>query len=239
MWRWDFSQSDPRRGLAGVPGEPKGVYALAVSRDGKRLAASDGPDIHLWTLSGRDLRRAGTVKGQGGTLRAVAFSPDGKRLACAGENGRITVWESGWLRNTLVAAMAGHAEPVAVLSYAPDGKVLASAGHDGSIRLWDADADAVEPKTVFGGHHGKVRLIQYLPVGGKLLAVTDRGQIILWDVATGARASEWSMEKLLAASLAVSPDGRRLAIGDSAGHVNLFHLESARAPGLVPTAFNA
>jgi serine/threonine-protein kinase len=235
VWRWDYAVRDTCRMLARLSGESNGVHALAVSPDGKSFAASVGPEVHVWAVNGQDIRRAGTIKGHGGTLKAVAIAPDGKRLACSGEDGRISVWEAGWLRNTLVAAMAGHPDMVTALVYSPDGQSLASAGYDHSIRLWDAATDATKPRATLEGHQRAVRLIQFVRSGSRLVSVGDGGQVILWDLAAQRRAAEWSFDKAVTASLAVSPDGRRLAVGDSSGQVHLFNLEPLLPAGLTST----
>jgi serine/threonine-protein kinase len=239
MWRWEFAAADARRGLARVPGGAYRPDALAVRPDGRALAACAGGEVMLWEVAGRGVRRSGALRGHAGPLKAVAFAPDGKRLACGGEDGQVYLWEFGWLRNAQTVAIPGHAGGVTAVAFAPGGPLLASTGQDRTVRLWDvAGADPL-PRAVLAGHHGAVRLVQFLPGGARLISVGEGGQVILWDAATPSRLHEWSFDKTLAASVALSPDGRRLAVGDGDGRVHLYDLGPPAVEGPAPAAAGA
>ncbi|MBI4861779.1 MAG: PQQ-binding-like beta-propeller repeat protein [Candidatus Riflebacteria bacterium] len=65
--------------------------------------------------------------------RALAFSPDGRRLA-VGHDGSITVWDSATGR--LIDRVAGHSRSVDGLAFSPDGHHLATGSADRTVRLW-------------------------------------------------------------------------------------------------------
>ncbi|MGE0145022.1 MAG: WD40 repeat domain-containing protein, partial [Planctomycetota bacterium] len=66
----------------------------------------------------------------------VAFSPDGRRIASAGNDGVIRLWHADSLEP--VGVLRGHKSYVKSVAFRPDGKQLASVSGDGSLRLWDA-----------------------------------------------------------------------------------------------------
>ena len=65
---------------------------------------------------------------------AVAWSPDGTRLAASTEDGDIYVWENA---GGSARIFRGHSEPCVRLTFSPDGKLLASGSRDGTTRFWD------------------------------------------------------------------------------------------------------
>jgi WD40 repeat protein len=70
-------------------------------------------------------------------IQAIAFSPDGTRIACSGESGEVRVFKTE--NGQRGAQIKGGPGPVFTLSFTSDGKQLAAAGSDGTIRIFDAE----------------------------------------------------------------------------------------------------
>src|SRR5262249_22990013 len=66
---------------------------------------------------------------------AAAFHPEGKRLATAGRDRAVWLWDLATGKE--VARLQGHTDYVWSLAFSPDGKTLASRSGDHRVRLWD------------------------------------------------------------------------------------------------------
>ncbi len=75
------------------------------------------------------------LRGHTDEVFAVAFHPDGTRLATAGRDGAVWLWDLA--RGEEVVRLAGHTSYVWSLAFSPDGATLASGSGDATVRLWD------------------------------------------------------------------------------------------------------
>ncbi len=130
---WDITR---QRRTALLPG-PGGDH-LAVSRDGG-LLVTDNRVVRAGRSHTHDL-----VQHDG--IGAIAFAPDGSRLAAGDWTGRVAIWDgdlrhrAGILRNVFLAPVdpsSDSAETVTALAFSPDGSTLAVGGNAGTVQLWD------------------------------------------------------------------------------------------------------
>ena len=233
---WDAATGREVRVLSG---HSKYIRTLVFSPDGRMLVSTSGDKtVKLWDVStGRELR---TLEGASISLAvsAVAFSPDGKKLASSDES-VIKLWDFDAGRELLT--LAGRVETVNSVAFSPDGKTMASGGNEPTVKLWDV-ATGQQVRVLAGGRF-VVGSVVFSP-DGKILAGTDRRNISLWDVATGRQLWTLDAEGTWVGSLAFSPDGKTLASGGSAesnmkaGRIVLWDVATGRLLRTIESATN-
>jgi WD40 repeat protein len=160
----------PGRTFAGASGT---VHALAVSADGKLLAACDDQHVRLWTIA--DGKPAGNVTASA-VVRALAFHPSADLLASGGDDRAATVW-----KYTVTPAEATQtlslADPVTALAYGREGGALFAASLDKTVHAWRPSSEI--PTTL--AHPNLVDAVAFQPGGGRLATGGHDGVLRLWD----------------------------------------------------------
>jgi RNA polymerase sigma factor (sigma-70 family) len=176
---WD---TDTGKEVSALPMPGGGAYEIALSPDGKTLAAGGASRDHLirlWdTASGKE---CGRCEGHEAGVNALAFSADGKALASASMDGTVRLWETATGKER--AKFAGHDQSANTVAFAPDGKRLASGGADRTIRLWDVGTGKEIQR--WTGHASAVRTLAFSPDGTKLASGSYDTTILVWDVRPG------------------------------------------------------
>ena len=179
-----------------------------------------------WNLPENAIARFGRGV-MGGSDRAVAFSPDGKRLAVATGAG-IWIYDGQTYRE--LALLTGHTGVVRTVAFSPDGKILASGGWDNAVKLWDIETGHVI--TFVGhrhvGHGGIVDAIAFSPDGKVLASGAADSTVKLWDTKTGQNLATFVGHKFRVFSVAFSPDGKTVASGAEDRTIKLWSVETGR-----------
>ena len=146
-----------------------------------------------------------TVTPAGKAVWSVSFSPDGRRLALAGEGRTARLVEVASSRTRLFRH--GWFSAVAGVAFSRDGRRLATAGDDRTARIWDADTCTALLK--IAQDHWLCG-VAFSPDGRWLATAGDDGTARIWDADTGTALQRLDHDGPVSA-VAFSPDGRWLA----------------------------
>jgi WD40 repeat protein len=147
---------------------------VTVSPDGATIAASNERGwIHLWDPNDGIPRQRFFGRARGGWC--LGFSPDGARLALAGDDLVAHVWEAAtgqWLKSLDTDGM------IRCVAFSPDGKYIAAGGWHRALRLWDAKT--YEHVRSLGDHLDEVRGLAFSPDSQLLATASFDGTIKVW-----------------------------------------------------------
>ncbi len=211
------------------------IWAVALSSDGKLLAASDTLEhIYLWQVA--DGKKLFTFTGHQNWSNAIAFSPDSRLLASIGGDAAIKLWDT--TTGQCLKTLSGHQNWGLALAFSPDGRYLASSAADGTVKLWEVrTGDCLQ---TLAGHGDWVRSLAFMPSSPRtefltaldppitveplLITGSADDTVRVWDSRSGHCLQTWRTDSGGVWAIAVSPDGSTLATGSADTTIKLWRL---------------
>lgn len=159
---------------------------LALSPDGRTLAAN-GLGTVLWdTATGEILKTLSSSADKHGPLNTLRFTPKGRWLIGAGVRGDIHVWDVASGR--VAAVLRNHSSGISSLAVSHDGRTLATGDVSGLLRLWALEPDfgqsaggrAARELLTLDTDAKEVNDLAFSPDNGLLASSGPDGAVRLW-----------------------------------------------------------
>jgi WD40 repeat protein/serine/threonine protein kinase len=215
------------RPCAGPAPSAREVATAVFSPDGKLFVTGSLTGVVRLTeaAGGTDLE---PLIQHPGTVKSVAFSPDGKKLLVAAQDRTTLACYDVATRRPAEPTFACRDQVYAV-TYSPDGKRVATAAIQNNARLWDAaTGQPLGPPLV---HPGVVFAVAFSPDGKTLVTGCLDGGARFWDVASGQQVGPTLRHRGPIRSVAFSGDGRLLLTSSEDGTARVWETSTGRPVG--------
>ncbi|MFJ1598749.1 hypothetical protein [Streptomyces sp. NPDC088261] len=221
---WQATDRGPR--VVSALGQEGNVSAIAISPDGRLLAAGGGWEVvELWDL-GDPLKpkHIATLRGHTKWVRSLSFAPDGKALATGDDGGDLLFWDLTDPARPRMAATVNRPQPIISLAFLSGPRTLLVTDDTDSNTVWSAE-DLARPRQRKDISNAGLTVPSLMSPDGNLFALRTKTGTALWNgkAATKPVDLPWSDS-----SAAFAPDSRMLATGS---HNETLLLWDIRDPG--------
>jgi WD40 repeat protein/nucleoside phosphorylase len=207
------------------------VLAVAWEPEGNRIASAGGDGVvQVWDADSTQTLL--TYRGHAWLsekvnwlpkIYMIAWSPEGLRLASAGDGKKVYVWDA--TTGQTITEYEGHSgvlSNVFALAWSPDGKRIASAcstaGFDKTVHIWNAKTGS--PILRYDSSYGfmpnfSVLSLAWSPDGTRIASTCGDKTVRIWNATTGKPISTFKTSSDWVSAIAWSPDSRCLALANA------------------------
>jgi hypothetical protein len=210
------------------------ITALAFAPDGRQLMVGGYHELTVWNPEDGTLVRR--IKNIAARTYALAFSPDGTKLAVAcgspGRRGEVRLLDAA--TGNLLTVLAPSGDVVLDVAFSPDGSRIAAVGADGVLRVFHVETSAAQLATP--AHADWITAVAWSG-DGRLLATASRDKSAkVFDAASGEPRVTYAGHEQVVSGVIFHPDGQQLYSGGADNKVHLWSVADGKKAADIPGA---
>ncbi|MBA3752333.1 WD40 repeat domain-containing protein [Candidatus Dependentiae bacterium] len=209
-------------------------FNLALSHDKKLVARKTSKNSSTICLIEIETGKVSqTLKGHKGSIKAVAFSPNGKNVITGSIDGTAKLWNVGSDKEPVT--FMKHAFPVTSVMFSPCGKKVITSTADDTVKLWDIETNK-ELLTFFGTmfeHYPLINfsfspIVDFSPNYKEMIIASVDRTTKLWDTKTGKELITLNRHTSNIEAVAFSPSGKKVVTGFCNGSAKLWGTKNGK-----------
>lgn len=206
-----------------IPNLPQRIHALKWHPDGKQLVVAGGTPGRIGEVRWVDMESGQITRvlpRTGDVILDVAFSPDGTRLATAGADALIRIYDATTNEEKPLQVFSSHSDWVYAIGWSPDGKRMASASRDKTAKFFDTEKG--ELLLTYSGHAAPVRGVAFTPNGAEVYSVGADHKVHRWKTENAQKGGEFGTGS---ESLRLGSQGSLCWVAGANKHMRLYDME--------------
>lgn len=199
------------------------VLALDFSPDGKLIASGGGEpsrsgELKIWNVETGELVTAFN-EAHSDTINAIAFSPDGGRIATCGSDRFAKIFDLAEAK--LIRPLEGHTHYVLGVAWRADGRMVATSGADAVIKIWDARTG--DQLRTIQGYAKEVNTIRFVGLTDQVITTSGDNAVRIKNAGNGQGVRDLGGATDYMFSLGVSADGKTIVAGGQDGVLRVWN----------------
>lgn len=155
------------------------IRSVDIFESNAAVACGDG---FIRIIDMKELKVKSEFQAHTGSVYAVKFSPDGKRLLSGGKDAHLNIWNMEHGAWDMERSIPAHNFAIYSIVFSPDGKYFATASRDKTIKIWNAGSFEILTRINKENYEGHINSVNKLLWGTHLISASDDRKLMIWNI---------------------------------------------------------